>query len=129
MVGCFVANIGGAWMGGPANIGQFIATILYSIFWGVFTIMTRKYGVLVKVSFILSLLTFIGAFNSLVMRLLSEGHSIKEIASIMDFSSPYYLSYFFKRETGMTAREYLKKNVKSDDEKDRQTTDPMEVQL
>ena len=64
-----------------------------------------------------------------IMRLLSEGHSIKEIASIMDFSSPYYLSYFFKRETGMTAREYLKKNVKSDDEQDRQTTDPMEVQL
>lgn len=89
MVGCFVANIGGAWMGGAANIGQFIATILYIIFWGVFTIMTRKYGVLVKVSFILSLLTFIGAFNSLVMRLLSEGWILAALISAFA-SVPFY---------------------------------------
>ena len=89
MVGCFVANIGSTWMGGPANIGQFIATILYIIFWGVFTIMTRKYGVLVKVSFILSLLTFIGAFNSLVMRLLSEGWILAALISAFA-SVPFY---------------------------------------
>lgn len=89
MVGCFVANFSGAWMGGPANIGQFIATILYIIFWGVFTVMTRKYGVLVKVSFILSLLTFIGAFNSLVMRLLSGGWILAALISAFA-SVPFY---------------------------------------
>lgn len=44
-----------------------------------------------------------------IMRLLSEGNSVKKIADIMHFSSPYYLSYFFKRETGMTPQEYKKK--------------------
>jgi len=43
-----------------------------------------------------------------IMTLLAEGHSVKDIADRMDFSSPYYLSYFFKRETGMTPREYVK---------------------
>ncbi len=44
-----------------------------------------------------------------IMLLLGEGKSVKDIAAAMDFSSPYYLSYFFKRETGMTAREYKSK--------------------
>ena len=48
-----------------------------------------------------------------IMYLLSEGHSVKDIAETMGFSSPYYLSYFFKRETGMTAREYLKSRKKN----------------
>lgn len=47
-----------------------------------------------------------------IMHLLSEGHSVKDIAETMGFSSPYYLSYFFKRETGMTARDYLKSREK-----------------
>lgn len=89
MVGCFVANIGGAWMGGPANLGQFIVTVLYIIFWGIFTIMTRKYGVLVKVSFVISLLTFIGAFNSLIMRLLSGGWILSALISTFA-SIPFY---------------------------------------
>ena len=49
-----------------------------------------------------------------IMHLLSEGHSVKDIAETMGFSSPYYLSYFFKRETGMTARDYLKSQKKND---------------
>lgn len=89
MVGCFVSNIGGAWYGGPANAGQFIATVLYIIFWGIFTIMTRKYGVLVRVSFIISLLTFIGAANSLIMRLLSEGWILAALVSVFA-SVPFY---------------------------------------
>lgn len=44
-----------------------------------------------------------------IIRLLEEGESVKDIAERMEFSSPYYLSYFFKREMGMTAREYLKR--------------------
>lgn len=89
MVGAFVANIGGAWMGGPANIGQFAATVLYIVFWGVFTIATRKYGVLVHVSFIISLLTFIGAVNSLVMRLVSGGFILAALISTFA-SVPFY---------------------------------------
>jgi len=46
-----------------------------------------------------------------IIYLLSEGNSVKSIASIMDFSSPYYLSFFFKRETGMTIREHIKSHM------------------
>lgn len=41
-----------------------------------------------------------------IMHLLAEGHSVKSIADTMHFSSPYYLSYFFKRETGITPQQY-----------------------
>ena len=41
-----------------------------------------------------------------IMRLLEEGYSVKHIANTMQYSSPYYLSYFFKRETGLTPYEY-----------------------
>ncbi len=41
-----------------------------------------------------------------IIEQLNEGKSVKDIAAAMEFSSPYYLSYFFKRETGKTIREY-----------------------
>lgn len=43
-----------------------------------------------------------------IMKLLSDGMTVQGIAAQMNFSSPYYLSYFFKRETGMTPRDYCK---------------------
>lgn len=89
MVGCFLSNLGGAWMGGPANPWQFAATVLYLIFWGVFTVATRRFGVLAKVSFLISLLTFIGAVNSLIMRLLSEGWILAALISTFA-SVPFY---------------------------------------
>lgn len=89
MIGCFVLNIGGAWMGGPADVGQFIATVFYILFWGLFTVMTKQYGVLAKVSFIISLVTFIGAFNSLIMRLISGGWILAALIS-MFASVPFY---------------------------------------
>ena len=89
MVGCFVANISGAWMGGPANIGQFIATILYIIFWGVFSVATKKYGLLANISFVISLLTTIAAINSLFWRLMGDGWIISALVSIFA-SVPFY---------------------------------------
>ena len=89
MVGCFVSNIGGAWMGGPANIGQFIATILYIIFWGIFSAATRKYGLLANVSFVISLLTAISAINSLFWRLMGSGWIISALVSVFA-SVPFY---------------------------------------
>ena len=41
-----------------------------------------------------------------IIRLLGEGKTMAEIAELMNFSSQNYLSSFFKRETGMTARQY-----------------------
>lgn len=51
-----------------------------------------------------------------IMRMLDEGHKVKEVAAQMEFSSPFYLSYFFKRETGMTIREYLSTNCEHSEE-------------
>lgn len=45
------------------------------------------------------------------IRLLESGESVSGVAERMNFSSPYYFSYFFKRETGMTPREYGKKHA------------------
>jgi len=89
MVGCFVSNIGGAWYGGPANMGQFIATILYIIFWGIFSVVTKKYGLLANISFVISLLTTIAAINSLFWRLLNEGFILAALVSVFA-SVPFY---------------------------------------
>ena len=89
MAGCFVANIGGAWMGGPANIGQFIATVLYIIFWGIFSVATKKYGLLANICFVISLLTTIGAINSLFWRLMGGGWIISALVSVFA-SVPFY---------------------------------------
>lgn len=44
-----------------------------------------------------------------IIALLTEGHSIYEIAQTMDFSSPNYLSAFFKRETGVPPSVYIRR--------------------
>ena len=48
-----------------------------------------------------------------IIRLLREGYKVNEIATRMNFSSPYYLSYFFKRETDTTIRQYQQQNAKA----------------
>lgn len=89
MISCFVINAGGAWYGGPAGIGQFITTAVYLIFWSVFSVLSRKYRPLVKVSFVISLLTFISSVNGLVWRLLESGGFIAAFISIFT-AVPFY---------------------------------------
>lgn len=43
--------------------------------------------------------------------LLEGGESVSGAAERMNFSSPYYFSYFFKRETGLTPREYVRRHA------------------
>ncbi len=42
--------------------------------------------------------------------LLEAGERVSDTAERMNFSSPYYFSYFFKRETGLTPREYVRQH-------------------
>lgn len=95
VISCFVINAGGAWMGGPAEVGNFITTIFYIAFWSVFSVASRKYVPLNKTSFIISLLTFISAFVGLGASLLDRGGFIA--ALLTTFSSiPFYgLRLFF----------------------------------
>lgn len=100
MISCFVINIGGAWYGGPANGGQFIVTVLYIIFWGVFTVVSHKFSPLVKASFLISLVTFISSANSLVCRLLGSGGFIAAFTSVFA-SVPFYGLRFILDWTGL----------------------------
>lgn len=102
MLSCFVINVGGAWMGGPASAGQLAVTILYCIFWGVFTVASRNFGPLVRVSFVISLLTFLSAFNSLVWVLLGGGGFITAFLSVFA-SVPFYGLRFFLQWEGLYA--------------------------
>ncbi len=43
-----------------------------------------------------------------IASLLEEGHAIAEIADRMNFSSPNYLSLFFRRESGLSPTQYKK---------------------
>jgi len=89
MAACVAINAGGAWMGGPANPWQFVVTVIYIIFWGLFSIVVRNHQNLAQVSFVISLLTFISAVNSLVWRLLGGGGFIAGFVSIFA-SVPFY---------------------------------------
>lgn len=48
--------------------------------------------------------------------LLLSGESVSRTAEKMNFSSPYYFSCFFRRETGMTPREYVRRNASAGEE-------------
>ena len=61
VISCFVINAGGAWMGGRADISNLIVTILYVIFWSVFSVRSRGYVPLINVSFAISCITFVSA--------------------------------------------------------------------
>ncbi len=89
VISCFVINIGGAWMGDPASLGSLAATLFYLLFWGVFTVLSRNYRPLTNVAFIVSLLTFISAFNGLVWRLLGEGGFFAALIAIFA-AVPFY---------------------------------------
>lgn len=89
MISCFVINIGGAWEGGPARIGHLVVTIIYLIFWGVFTVISRKYSPLIKISFVISLLTFISSANGLVWKMFGQGGFVSAFISIFT-SIPFY---------------------------------------
>lgn len=102
MIACLGINVGGAFEGSPANVGELITTILYCIFWGVFTVVSRHIGPLVTTSFVISLLSTISAINGLVWRLLGEGGFIAAFISIFT-SIPFYGFRFFMGWTELYA--------------------------
>ncbi len=88
-ISCFVMNISSAWEGGPAEIGNFIITIFYIIFWSVFSFSSRKYEPLAKTSFVISLITFISSIAGLIARISNRGGFITALLSIFS-SIPFY---------------------------------------
>lgn len=84
-----VANLAGAIYGGAAGIGSLIATAFYV---GIVTgllIFGRKNPVLKKIGFVWSLLSFLSALWSLLMRLLHSGFVISALISVLS-SVPFY---------------------------------------
>ena len=100
--GCFASNLGGAWMGHPAKSTHFLMTVVYIIFWGLFTFSTRTKPVTVWISVVMSGLTFIGAVSSLVMRLLNSGFIFAAILSTFA-SVPFYGLHFMMDWTPLYA--------------------------
>lgn len=100
MISCFIINAPGAWEGGPAQIGHLITTIVYLIFWSIFSILSRKYKPLLNVSFVISLLTVISSANGLMWRLLDQGGFISAFISIFT-SIPFYGLRMFLDWTGL----------------------------
>ena len=94
VISCFVINAGGAWMGGRADISNLIVTILYVIFWSVFSVRSRGYVPLIKVSFAISCITFVSAAAGLIARALHIGGFITGILSVFS-SIPFYGLRFF----------------------------------
>lgn len=89
MLACFGLNLGGAWMGGPATPLQAMATGCYLLFWAVFTILSRNYLPLLRISRVLSLLTLFSGAVSLICRLLKAGYILAALASVFA-SVPFY---------------------------------------
>lgn len=89
MISCFVINASAVIEGSVAEIGNLIATIVYVIFWCVFSVISKKYVPMIKAVFIISLFTFISAANGLVWNLLGQGGFVSEFISILT-SIPFY---------------------------------------
>lgn len=102
MISCFVINAGGAWNGGIAGIGNLTVTILYIIFWSMFSVISRNYEPLVNTSFAISLITFISAAAGLTARLINGGGFITALLIIFS-SIPFYGLRLFIGWTGLYA--------------------------
>ncbi len=89
MVLCFAANTGGAWMGDPAHPWQFLVTLLYVVFWGIFSYLSRKHHFLCGIAFVISLLSAISSVNSLIRILLGWGDFTSAFLSVFA-SVPFY---------------------------------------
>ncbi|MBQ8508376.1 MAG: zf-HC2 domain-containing protein [Clostridia bacterium] len=89
IIACFAVNLGGAWMGGPATVGQFAATIGYIVFWGVFCWAVRRFRTLVKFSLIMSAISFVGALWALICRLTDSGWILDALLTALT-SVPFY---------------------------------------
>ena len=100
MAACFVCNMGGAGMGDAAGAGHLAATVLYVLFWGLFTWRTRDAAPLAKMSFAISLISFFSAVQSLFWRLLGEGGFIAGFLSVFA-SVPMYGLRMFLGWTGL----------------------------
>lgn len=100
MISCFIINAGGAWEGGPAETGHLITTVVYLVFWSVFSILSRNYKPFINISFIISLLTCISSVNGLVWRFLAQGSFISSFISVFT-AVPFYGLRMFLGWTGL----------------------------
>lgn len=89
VVAVFTVNLGGAWYGGTASPAALGATVVYAGAVTVFLMTGRGSRVGVRVGFVWSLLSFLSAAWSLLMRLLHSGFVISAIISILT-SVPFY---------------------------------------
>ena len=102
VISCFVINAGGAWMGGRADISNLIVTILYVIFWSVFSTISRKYEPLIKISLVVSAASFISSTAGLIARGFGIGGFITGIIGLFS-AIPFYGLRFFMGWTGLYA--------------------------
>lgn len=102
VISCFVLNTGGAWMGGKASSSNLIITVLYTLFWSAFSVISSKYEPLVKISLAVSSITFVSAAIGLISRVANVGGFITGIMSIFS-SIPFYGLRLFMGWTGLYA--------------------------
>lgn len=102
LISCFVINTGSAWEGGSAGLGNLTITILYIVFWGVFSFISRKYEPFINISFVISVITLISAVAGLISRISNRGGFITALLSIFS-SIPFYGLRSFMGWTGLYA--------------------------
>ena len=74
LLASFLVNFGGAWMGDRASPGHLAVTGLYTVFWFVFAALARPFRPLLRVAFVLCLLTAVSGLLGLVGRLAGGGY-------------------------------------------------------
>lgn len=89
VIAVFAVNLGGAWYGGTAGTAALGATVVYVGAVTVFLMTGRSSRVGVRVGFVWSLLSFLSAAWSLLMRLLHSGFVISALISTLT-SVPFY---------------------------------------
>lgn len=89
MLGCFCLNVGGAWEGGPAGGGHFAVTLMYLLFWGLFTVQARRYRPLTAIAFWVSLVTFVSAAAGVWWRLTETGGFLAPLLAVVS-AVPFY---------------------------------------
>ena len=84
-----LCNGAGAWLGGPASLGQFFVTVAYMAAWSACILLAGKSRIPAKLCWAFSLLTFLSALGSLVCRILKYGGFLSAFFST-PASVPFY---------------------------------------
>lgn len=101
MAVCFAVNLGSAWMGDRATMGQLLVTVFYILFWSGFLFFSKRRETLRKAALIITVIVLLSSICRLIFQLIELGF-LSMIAAILTGALSMTLFYGFTYFRGVS---------------------------